>query len=89
MDNMGKNLLFFLVLFSYSIPALAAFDNCGSSAKTISMGHASVALGDEASVVSSNPAGLGFFDRIGFQTSLSRLFDLDELSEKEFHLVYP
>lgn len=75
--------------FFYSIPALAAFDNCGASAKALSLGHASVALGDEASVVSANPAGLGFFKRTGFQVSLSRLFDLDELSEKEFYLVYP
>jgi hypothetical protein len=86
---MGKNFFYFLILFFYSIPALAAFDNCGSSAKALSLGHASTALGDEASVISSNPAGLGFFKRTGFQVSLSRLFDLDELSEKEFYLVYP
>jgi hypothetical protein len=86
---MGKKLFCFLVLFFYSIPTLAAFDNCGASAKALSLGHASVALGDEASVLSSNPAGLGFFKRTGFQASLSRLFELDELSEKEFYLVYP
>ncbi len=86
---MRKKLLHFLILFFYSTPALAAFDNCGSSAKVLSLGHASAASVDEASVVSSNPAGLGFFNRIGFQVSLSRLFDLDELSEKEFYLVYP
>jgi len=86
---MGKNLFYFLILLFYSIPALAAFDNCGSSAKALSLGRASTALGDEASVISLNPAGLGFFNRTGFQASLSRLFDLDELSEKEFYLVYP
>jgi hypothetical protein len=86
---MKKKLFFFLILSFYSIPALAAFDNCGSSAKALSLGHACGALGDEASVISSNPAGLGFFKRTGFQVSLSRLFDLDELSEKEFYLVYP
>jgi len=86
---MGKNLFCFLILSFYSIPALAAFDNCGSSAKSLSLGRASTALGDEASVILLNPAGLGFFNRIGFQVSLSRLFDLDELSEKEFYLVYP
>ncbi len=53
------------------------------------MGYASTALGDEASVIFSNAAGLGFLNRIRFQTNLSRLFDLDELSEKEFCLVYP
>jgi hypothetical protein len=86
---MGKKLFVFLILFFYSIPALAAFDNCGSSAKTLSLAQASTALGDEASVISSNPAGLGFFNRAGFQASLSRLFELDELSEKEIYLVYP
>lgn len=86
---MGKNFFYFLILFFYSIPALAAFDNCGASAKALSLGNGSTALGDEASVVSSNPAGLGFFNRTGFQVSLSRLFELDELSEKEFYLVYP
>ena len=84
-----KKLFYFLILSFYSIPALAAFDNCGGSAKALSLGHACGALGDEASVISTNPAGLGFFNRTGFQVSLSRLFDLDELSEKEFYLVYP
>ncbi len=68
---------------------MAAFDDCGSSAKTLSLGYATVALADEASVISSNPAGLGFFNQTGFQASLSRLFELDELSEKELYLVYP
>ncbi|MCK4385834.1 MAG: hypothetical protein KAW52_06180 [candidate division Zixibacteria bacterium] len=86
---MGKNFFYFSILFFYSIPALAAFDNCGASAKALSLGHASTALVDETSVVSSNPAGLGFFNRTGFQVSLSRLFEIDELSEKEFYLVYP
>ena len=86
---MGKNFFYFLILSFYSIPALAAFDNCGASAKALSLGHASTALVDEASVVSANPAGLGFFNRTGFQVSLSRLFEIDELSEKEFYLVYP
>jgi hypothetical protein len=88
-DDMGKILYFFLILFFHSIPTMAAFDNCGSSARALSLGGASMALADEASVISLNPAGLGFFQRTGFQASLSRLFELDELSEKEFYLVYP
>lgn len=83
-----KFLCFFLFSF-YSIPAFGAFDNCGSSAKVLSLGDAFAALGDEASIVSTNPGGLGFFKKIGFQVSLSRLFDLDELSEKEFYFVCP
>jgi hypothetical protein len=86
---MRKFFFFFLILSIHSIPTLAAFDNCGSSAKSLSLGDASLALADEASVTSSNPAGLGFFDRAGFQASLSRLFELDELSEKELYLIYP
>ena len=88
-NSMAKKFCFFLILLVYSIPAIAAFDNCGTSAKTLSLGDASIALGDEASVISTNPGGLGFFKKIGFQVSLSRLFDLDELSEKEFYFVYP
>jgi hypothetical protein len=88
-SNMAKRLFLFLALLSYSPPALAAFDNCGSGARALSLGGASAALADEASVISSNPAGLGFFKRAGFQASLSRLFELDELSEKELYLAYP
>jgi hypothetical protein len=88
-NGMAKKPFFFLILLFYSIPAIAAFDHCGISAKALSLGDASVALGDEASVLSTNPGGLGFFKKTGFQASLSRLFDLDELSEKEFYLVYP
>jgi hypothetical protein len=86
---MVKKLLCFFLFSFYSIPVLAAFDNCGMSAKALSLGQSSVALEDEASVISANPGGLGFFKKIGYQASLSRLFDLNELSEKEFYLVYP
>jgi hypothetical protein len=87
--DIAKKLFCFLIFSFYSFPAFAAFDNCGTSAKALSLGDACVALGDEASVISTNPGGLGFFKKIGFQASISRLFDLDELSEKEFYLVYP
>jgi hypothetical protein len=87
--NIANKLICFLIFSSYSFPAFAAFDNCGTSAKALSLGQASVALGDEASIISTNPGGLGFFKKIGFQASLSRFFDLNELSEKEFYLVYP
>jgi len=88
-NGMGRKLIFLLLLLFYPILTQGAFDNCSTSAKALSLGQASVALGDEASVISTNPGGLGFFKKIGFQASLSRLFDLDELSEKEFYLVYP
>jgi hypothetical protein len=87
--NIANKLICFLIFSFYSFPAFGAFDNCGTSAKALSLGGSSVALGDEASVISTNPGGLGFFKKIGFQASISRLFDLDELSEKEFYLVYP
>jgi hypothetical protein len=87
--DIAKKLFCFLIFSFYSFPAFAAFDNCGTSAKALSLGDACVALEDEASVISTNPGGLGFFKKIGFQASLSRLFDLDELSEKEFYFVYP
>jgi hypothetical protein len=88
-NGMGKKLFCFLILSFYPTFAFAAFDNGGASAKAVSLGSASVALGDEASVISANPGALGFFNKIGFQVSLSRLYDFDELSEKEFYLVYP
>jgi len=74
-------------LFSASVQA--AFDNCGSSAKTISLGNASIAMTDEPSAVLFNPGALGFLQHKGFQASLSRLFDLDELSEKELYISFP
>lgn len=67
----------------------AAFDHCGSSAKTLSLGNASVAMADEPSVILINPGSLGFLQQKGFQASLSRLFDLEELSEREVYLAYP
>jgi hypothetical protein len=87
--NTTKKLVCFLIFSFYAFPVFGAFENFGSSAKALSLGDASVALGDEASIVSTNPGGLGFFRKIGFQVSLSRLFDLDQLSEKEFYFVYP
>lgn len=67
----------------------AAFDNCGSSAKALSLGNASVTMTDEPSVVLTNPGALGFLQQNGFQASLSRLFDLDELSERELYIAFP
>jgi hypothetical protein len=87
--DIAKKFFCFLFFLFYSIPTWAAFDNYGLSAKALSLGHTSAALGDEAYVVSANPGALGFFNRIGIQASLSRLFELDELSEKEFYLAYP
>lgn len=84
---MRRASLFFLILLLYSASGQAAFDNCGSSAKALSLGNASVALTDEASTVLTNPGALGFLEHRGFQASLSRLFELDELSEREFYAV--
>ncbi len=86
---MKRASLFFLILFLCSASGQAAFDNCGSSAKALSLGNASVALTDEASAVLTNPGALGFLEHPGFQASLSRFFDLDELSERELYVVLP
>jgi hypothetical protein len=86
---MKRTLLFFSILLFCSTYAQAAFDNCGSSAKTLSLGNASIATTDEPSSVLSNPAALGFLQHQGFQASLSRMFDLDELSEKELYVAFP
>jgi len=86
---MKKAIFFVFILFSFSPYAQAAFDNCGSSAKTLSLGNASIAMTDEPCVVLSNPGALAFLQHKGFQASLSRLFDLNELSEKEFYIAFP
>jgi hypothetical protein len=78
----------FLSAFCYT-SAWAAFDHCGSTAKALSLGNASIAMTDEPSVVLTNPGALGFLQQKGFQASLSRLFDLDELSEKELYFAFP
>ncbi|KPL01295.1 MAG: hypothetical protein AMJ91_00635 [candidate division Zixibacteria bacterium SM23_73_3] len=86
---MKKAIFFVFILFSFSTSAQAAFDNSFSSAKTLSLGNASVAMTDELSTILSNPGSLGFLQNKGFQASFSRLFDLDELSEKEFYVAFP
>jgi hypothetical protein len=67
----------------------AAFDNYSSSAKALSLGNSFIAMTDEPSILFTNPAGLGFLEKTGFQASLSRLFDLDELSERELYIAFP
>ena len=85
-----KRVIAFIWIFLLLSPsAQAAFDNCGSSAKTLSLGNASIAMTDEPSALLTNPGALGFLQQKGFQASLSRLFDLDELSEKEFYVALP
>jgi hypothetical protein len=85
-----KRVTSFILIFLFISPsAQAAFDNYGSSAKTLSLGNASITITDEPSAVLMNPGALGFLQQKGFQVSLSRLFDLDELSEKELYLVFP
>jgi hypothetical protein len=86
---MKRASLFFLVLFLHSTSAQAAFDNYGYSARALSLGNASVAMTDEPAAVLANPGALGFLQHKGVQASLSRLYDLDELSEREFYFAFP
>jgi len=78
-----------LLFFICASSAWAAFDNYGSSARVLSLGDASAALTDEPSVMRANPGAMGFFPQKGIQASLSRLYDLDELSERDVLLAYP
>ncbi len=73
----------------WTCSAWAAFDNYGSSARVLSLGGASAASADEPSIMQINPGALGFLQQKGIQASLSRLYDLDELSEKEIYLAFP
>jgi hypothetical protein len=79
-------LLLFLICTS---SAWSAFDDYGSSARVLSLGDASVALTDEPSVMRANPGATGFLTRKGIQASLSRLYDLDELAERDVLLAWP
>jgi hypothetical protein len=84
-----KRAILISILVLCPVDAYPAFDKCVSSAKTLSLGNASIAMTDEPSAVLTNPGALGFLESKGFQASLSRLYDLDELSEKEFYLAFP
>ncbi len=85
-----RRVIFFTWIFlSFSVPTRSAFDNYGSSAKSLSLANACVAFTDEPSVFLINPGALGFLQGKGFQASLSRLYQLDELSERELYLAIP
>ncbi len=86
---MKRVISFLWVFLLFSASTQAAFDNYGSSAKALSLGNASIAMTDEPSAVLINPGALGFLQNKGFQASLSRLFDIDELSEREFYVAFP
>jgi hypothetical protein len=85
-----RRFIFFTSIFlCLSGSAQGAFDNLGSSARSLSLADASVALTDEPSLLSINPGSLGFLAGKGFQASLSRLYELNELSEGELHFAAP
>ncbi|NIN00167.1 MAG: hypothetical protein GTO24_19450, partial [candidate division Zixibacteria bacterium] len=71
-----KRVIVLPMIFLFSVGyAQAAFDNYCSSAKTLSLCNASVAMADEPATVLINPGALGFIECKGVQASLSRLFD--------------
>ena len=85
-----RRVIFFTSIFlCLSVSAQSAFDNGGSSAKSLSLANACVALTDEPSILSINPGGLGFLRSSGFQAGVSRLFELEELSEREAYIIVP
>jgi hypothetical protein len=86
---MKKAILASALLLSCPVSAQSAFDNLGSTAKSLSLANASVALTDEPSVFSINPGSLGFLPSRGFQASLCRLYELNELSEGELYCAVP
>jgi hypothetical protein len=81
-------LLISFILFC-PLQAQAAFDNYGNSARSMSLGNASIAMTEEPVAMLANPGALGFLQHKGIQAGLSRLYDLDELSEKEFYFALP
>jgi len=88
-NKMFRTTFLSILCLVYTSSAWAAFDNYGSSARILSLGNASAALTDEVSVMRVNPGALGFLPQKGIQASLSRLYDLDELSERDVLLAWP
>jgi hypothetical protein len=86
---MKRAILFAFILLSCPASAQSAFENLGSSAKSLGLANACAALTDEPSLLSINPGSLGFLPGKGFQASLSRLYELNELSEGELYLAVP
>lgn len=86
---MKRAIFFALILFSWRTSAQAAFDNLGSSARSLSLANASAALTDEPSAFTINPGSLGFLPGKGFQAGLSRLYEMNELSEGELYCAIP
>jgi len=85
-----RRLIFFTSIFLWiSASAQSAFDNGGSSARSLSLADASAALTDGPPAFSMNPGSLGFLSSKGFQASLSRLYELNELSEGELYFAVP
>jgi hypothetical protein len=77
-----------ILCLGFTGSAWAVFDNYGSSARVLSLGDASAASADEPSIMQINPGALGFLPQNGIQTSHSRLYDLDELSEGEVYVAF-
>jgi len=86
---MTRPIFFALMLLCCPAAAQGAFDNLGSSARSLGLANACVALTDEPSALSVNPGSLGFLPGKGFQASLCRLYELNELSEGELYLTAP
>ncbi len=71
------------VRFSY-----AEFEDTGVSPRVISMGNAFAGLGDDASSMYYNPAGLGFLSRKEFDCSYARLhLGLDDLEMEDGSVI--
>jgi tetratricopeptide (TPR) repeat protein len=66
-------LALFLALALVPLPARAAYDDVGVSARITGMGMAYTAVADDSYSIYYNPAGLATLDRSEFSTSYSRL----------------
>lgn len=73
-------------LFLVSSTVWGDFEDLGSSARTISMGGAAVAIADDSQNVFINPAGLGFLRRSELSSDYGRLFmGLEDNSDFALH----
>jgi len=78
--------LVIILLWCSESPAL--FETEGLGARCLSLGGGCTAVSDQPSVMASNPAGLGFYQKRGVQLSWSQLFNLRELSAGDLYFAY-
>ena len=77
-------ILFFLPIYSY-----ANFIALNNGARSLSMGNAFVALGNEPATIFSNPAGLAKINSFYFSGSHQNLYGISDLYNDMLAISFP